>query len=347
VWSAHDLNYRTADSPVYSGIKATKGKRDYMEDRSFYATWVVPCRNPTIPELWRRYEAYGVLDGHGGSDAVDYVKLWLPWILAQYVSSNLCNAKNNSSLPVAGALGTVIQRAFVALQEQMRAFNDSIPVVESRPFESTGTTVCMLLRNARYAYVTNLGDSRALVCMKGTAKKGTTTQRVWPLTTDHKPNAPKERDRIKGLGGEISADDASATVCRVEPVGLSTSRSLGDLDSRVLPNQRVLPRGTYLVSPVPDVTVLDLSRMQQDGGGYLIFGTDGLWDVVDNAKACQTVFAANNALDAARSLAALATRLGTFDNVTAMVVPVTSAFGKIPLVVRNAITNRKVTLRVK
>jgi len=309
--TAAPLRYETADAPPGAGAHAIQGRREYMEDRTFYATWIVPCENPTIPEAARRYEAFGVLDGHGGSQAVDYAKRWLPWILAQHVSAAL----RRRDAPPRGLLPRVIERSFVALQEQMRVYNDA-SVERRRFFDVCGTTASVMLRNARYAYVANLGDSRTIACVRGPAG----TPRAVALTKDHKPNGRAERARILRLGGAVAPDGPHTW--RVEPVGLATSRSLGDLDSRQLPNGSRLHPGTYLVSPQPDVTILDLRVLRTKGtSGCFVFATDGLWDDLSNDEACRIACAARGPRSAARQLVQAAYKKGSGDNITALVVP--------------------------
>lgn len=311
--------YRVANAPTGAGLCALKGGREYMEDRTFYATWVVPTQNRTIPESARTYELYGVLDGHGGDFAVKYVQRWLPWIVAQYV----CVALHAHGVPPPNTLSRTLQRAFVSLQEQMRVYNDTyLRTGGVDGFDVCGTTVCVMLRNARYGYVANLGDSRAILCIE--KKEKSVTGHVVALTADHKPNGKKEKERILALGGTIALD--GPVTWRVEPVGLATSRSLGDLDSRILPNGKHLPRGVYLVSPLPDITVVDLSVLARPSSGVvsasLVFATDGVWDDIDSPSACRIVNGAKGAHSAARALAQAALAKGSQDNITALVVPV-------------------------
>jgi len=320
------LRYKTADAPPGAGVHAIQGRREYMEDRTFYASWTVPGGNPTIPAAARRYEAFGVLDGHGGSQAVDYAKRWLPWILAQHVSAAL----GGRDVPPRGLMKRVIERSFVALQEQMRVYNDA-SAERRRFFDVCGTTASIMLRNARYAYVANLGDSRTVACIRGGGGAGAPPKAV-ALTRDHKPNGKAERARILRLGGAVALDGPHTW--RVEPVGLATSRSLGDLDSRQLPNGGRLDHGAYLVSPQPDVTILDLRTLQTKGtAGCFVFATDGLWDDLSNDEACCIACGARGPQAAARLLVQTAYKKGSEDNITALVVP----FGSPAAAVRRAL----------
>jgi serine/threonine protein phosphatase PrpC len=62
-------------------------------------------------------------------------------------------------------------------------------------------------------YVANIGDSRAVLCRNG--------QPV-PLSTDHKPDLPSERNRIEKAGGFVTDGRVNGT--------LNLSRSFGDFE---------------------------------------------------------------------------------------------------------------------
>ncbi|GFP88919.1 probable protein phosphatase 2c 8 [Phtheirospermum japonicum] len=122
-----------------------------------------------------------------------------------------------------------------------------------------GSTAVVVLVGKEDVVVANCGDSRAVLYRN---------QVVLPLSHDHKPEREDEKERIEAAGGKI--------VCwngwRVEGV-LSTSRSLGD---------------HYLkpyVTSEPEVTVLERSDMDD----FLIIGSDGLFDVMSNERACKVV----------------------------------------------------------
>lgn len=86
--------------------------------------------------------------------------------------------------------------------------------------------------------------------------------------------------------------------------GLNLSRALGDFHYRDgVPCQ-------------PDV----VERRLTDDDLLLVLGTDGLWDVLSNERACAIALRHSEPADAARVLVETALEVGSSDNVTALVV---------------------------
>lgn len=80
------------------------------------------------------------------------------------------------------------------------------------PGSSSGCTAVVALLVGTDLYVANAGDSRCVVCRKGTAE---------PMSFDHKPEDKIEHDRIVNAGGRVTEDG------RVNG-GLNLSRAIGD-----------------------------------------------------------------------------------------------------------------------
>ncbi|EFX61264.1 hypothetical protein DAPPUDRAFT_16550, partial [Daphnia pulex] len=74
-----------------------------------------------------------------------------------------------------------------------------------------GTTAIVLLVTKHRFYVANIGDSRAVLSRSDTAV---------PLSTDHKPDLPSERNRIEKAGGYVKEGRVNGS--------LGLSRSFGD-----------------------------------------------------------------------------------------------------------------------
>ena len=286
-------DYKTAEAPPGASVHGIQGRRSSMEDETFYAAWYVNSSNPTIPISHKKVTVYGVMDGHGGAQASKFAKKWLPWMLAHYIDPTTSE----------NTIKRQITDSFLRLQNFMRQYSDYHKGI----FEHQGTTVSMFLLTHDRLFCINAGDSRCVLC------RGT---RVKPLSRDHKPTDPTEYRRIYSLGGAVSQERND--VPRVEPIGLATSRSLGDLDSRHRVDGQTLPPGTYLVSPIPDIVTMSRSRIPNTD--VAILACDGLWDVMSNTNACR--LASHVGVDkAARALVATAYRDGSTDNISVMVVP--------------------------
>ena len=63
-----------------------------------------------------------------------------------------------------------------------------------------GCTCCMCLVQRHSIIMANVGDSRVVLCQNGLAV---------PLSVDHKPNLPIERERIMRAGGTVEQQEFS------------------------------------------------------------------------------------------------------------------------------------------
>lgn len=92
---------------------------------------------------------------------------------------------------------------------------------------------------SKTVYCANAGDSRAILSAGGKAQA---------LSTDHKPNNPRERQRIQKAGSFVSADG------RVEG-NLNLSRAIGDLEYKRRPRIRLQDQP---ITSLPDVKTAKL-----------------------------------------------------------------------------------------
>ena len=155
----------------------------------------------------------------------------------------------------------------------------------------TATTALLLGTDL---YVANAGDSRAVLCRRGDAPG-------MPLSVDHKPSVPSEAARIKARGGTVVTP---ARGCARINGSLATSRGFGDKSF------------TKYITAEPDIR----HRKLEAGDDFLILATDGLWDVLSNEQAATIVLTSPTVAAAARALTAEAWRLGSLDNITALVI---------------------------
>lgn len=119
--------------------------------------------------------------------------------------------------------------------------------------------VTALIQN-REMVVSNLGDCRAVLCRGGVAEA---------LTTDHRAGRDDERERIENQGGYV---EFYRGAWRVHGI-LAISRSIGDAHLK-----------KWVVAE-PETRVLDLEQDME----FLVLASDGLWDVVSNQEAVDTV----------------------------------------------------------
>jgi serine/threonine protein phosphatase PrpC len=188
----------------------------------------------------------------------------------------------------------------------------------------SGATGVVVVRIGETLYAAHCGDSRAVMCRGGEPLR---------LTEDHKPNLPRERQRVEALGGRV--DFARCWRVIVDPgdgrpaSGLAVSRSFGDPDFK---------QPLHLVTATPDV----MRERLAPEDSFFVLASDGLWDVMSDKEACDIVAARLNAdgvrhrvqtngshgngdeergaaVRAAEALVQASLEAGTMDNVTAVV----------------------------
>jgi protein phosphatase 2C len=124
--------------------------------------------------------------------------------------------------------------------------------------DEIGCTATIVLFNTVLTTVSvgNCGDSRAIVLHRD--------GKVNVLTTDHRPDSQQssESKRIRALGGKVTSVSG---VLRVNG-NLNLTRSLGDNYMKPF------------ISSEPALFKYTLTATEK----YIVVGTDGLWDVVEN-----------------------------------------------------------------
>ena len=146
------------------------------------------------------------------------------------------------------------------------------------PIFSGTTAVVMLLCND-ILYVSNVGDSRAVLGEINNNNK----INFMNLTTDHKPDKPSERQRIESFGGHVSdppipGHTARAWSCKERiGLGLAMSRSIGDF---ALKSSGVIA--------LPEITMHPIAK-NHNQQQFIILASDGVWDFVSSQEAVNAV----------------------------------------------------------
>jgi len=180
-----------------------------------------------------------------------------------------------------------LQEAFMETNQRMK--NDDV---------RGGTTAIVMLFLGDSGYIANAGDSRAVLCQDGVARR---------VSTDHKPDLPSESKRIKELGGTITTTvDASGKVTSRVCYQLAVARALGDF--QLEPFITALPevQGPY--------------SLQADNCSFMIMACDGLWDVVSDQEAVSLIASIDDPEKAALKLRDTALDKGSEDNVSVVVI---------------------------
>ncbi|CAJ2671586.1 unnamed protein product [Trifolium pratense] len=219
----------------------------------------------------------GVYDGHGGVEA------------SLYVLNNLFNNLLRFAHDNDNAIAEATLREAVADTE--RRFFDYVlnNIVQIRTIGKVGTCCLAGVLWKGVLYIANLGDSRAVI--------GSVVNRrvsAVQLTTDHNCNDPVIREELVSLHPGDDTIVMEKNGWRVKGI-IMVSRSIGDaylkrppfLLPASFPSYEKVPdpfeRG--VVSAEPEM----LTRVIEETDKFLIFASDGLWELMSNDQAVQIV----------------------------------------------------------
>lgn len=263
-----------------AGWCGLQGRRAYMEDLNV-ATWVVlpaavsaddtaPLAGEALASSVVAAQYYGVFDGHGGTGAAAFAAEFLHSHIAAAIGRLAGPAASNNTL-LRGALHDAFADHEAAWRRTAAARNDT---------SGCTATVAMLMPTqlrrgiaSRRLLVAHLGDSRAVRCC---AADGRAIQ----LTVDHTPYNAEEYARVEAAGGFVEMNG----VLRVQG-RLAVTRSFGDPSLRQYLS--VAPHVVFDQLEVPEASTSHNNSM--DDAGFIILGSDGLWETLSNDDAVAVV----------------------------------------------------------
>ncbi|KAK4299071.1 hypothetical protein Pmani_028623 [Petrolisthes manimaculis] len=246
-----------------------QGDRKYMEDE-FQVAYQRTHDKKDI-----EYAFFGIFDGHGGKEAAHFAK---DHLMDNIVSLRAFWSDNDEDVL------TAIKEGFLQTHLAMWKVLDQWPRTASGWPSTSGTTASVAFIRRQKIYIGHVGDSGIVLGYEDQSG-------AWhgqALTRDHKPESVAEKARIAESGGKVIIKSGvprvvwnrpksghQGPVRRSTPMDeipfLAVARSLGDLWSYNATNDQ------FVVSPEPDVYVMSIDITQHR---CLIFGTDGLWNVL-------------------------------------------------------------------
>lgn len=238
---------------------------------------------------------FGVYDGHGGRQIVDFLETALENNIVEELRQ-----KDDADMPER------LARAFLITDMQSRRADITT---------SGATAVSVIIKrdeatNSKIMYCANVGDSRAvLACREKVSRNGGASDWAYVgkrLSYDHRAEDEAEQKRIKDAGGFI---------IRQRVLGiLAVSRAFGDHGMK------------DFVTANPHVS--QVTMKSPDEHPFLIIACDGVWDVFTDQEAVTFLLeqfskATDRAVteqEAAKLLVLAAIERGSADNITAIVV---------------------------
>ncbi|EAW25676.1 PP2C family serine/threonine-protein phosphatase [Aspergillus fischeri NRRL 181] len=213
---------------------------------------------------------FAVFDGHGSRKVAQHAK--------QHIRELLFEGNALQAGRYEDAIRQAIQKEEETLLEECQEGEDK--------FAISGSTASVVIVNLNKGVmvVGNLGDSHVLM---GECDITGQLETVHRLTQDHKPDSPKEKERIEDAGGVVNYESETARIG-----ALNMSRALGDLQYKnPLNNDTAGPsttgqelaamtpsieQGNFL-STEPAIIRVDL---RQDRRYILALTTDGVTNVL-------------------------------------------------------------------
>lgn len=249
---------------------------------------------------------FAVFDGHGGREAADFARDHL-WDLLK--SQRGFWSKDHSEVCAA------LRKGFVACHHAMWKKLPEWPKTLTGLPSTSGTTASIVVIRGVHMYVAHVGDSAVVLGVKD--NDSDIKLQALEVTQDHKPELPKEKERIERLGGSVMKKSGVNRVVWKRPrlthngpvrrstvidqiPFLAVARALGDLWSYDFYS------GEFVVSPEPDTTMVTLDPKRHR---YIILGSDGLWNMMPPKNAVNMCYSHDKMMGPKGM--SCATRLGT------------------------------------
>jgi serine/threonine protein phosphatase PrpC len=252
---------RDQEEPVPWVACSMRGWRPAMEDAH-----IVSMLDPAVfPDVG----LFAVLDGHGGAE------------VSQLVSKLLCReveslGRRQLAKGVPPSVNEALEQALPRLDSKLRRgplWLGRLLRGASHPFAGVGSTACVAAVDfsKQEIVVANIGDSRAILVRDG---------KDIPLSEDHKPENPEEKERIENAGGRV---ERRGPCCRIDG-NLNLSRAFGDFHLKA---NSALPADKQKVIAFPDMKV---ERYRSSPQELLVVGCDGLFEKKSNADIARLVW---------------------------------------------------------
>lgn len=203
------------------------------------------------------YYAFGVLDGHGNSGKE----------ASNSASDNIQKYFDKSKKKIMKLESFKSRETFLK-----EVFADTEKTLKSSgiDYSASGTCCVFVFIKDNILTISNLGDSRAVLCRIGKEKAAI------ELSWDQKPTRKDEKERILASGGKIERLNFNGEYVgpfRVwadeEGPGIAMSRTLGDFQAKKI----------GLIS-IPEIDHLWIKTRDK----FIVLASDGVWDVMSSAE---------------------------------------------------------------
>lgn len=215
---------------------------------------------------------FGVMDGHGANGHLvsDYVK---KGISAYFTNKDLYITKNNKIISPELIYKKLSSKDNFIIKNFFNDLNEELLTKAKFDVHFSGTTCVMIYQIDKKLICSNIGDSRAIVVTCDSTGNYFSEQ----LSYDHKPDNPKEKERILEKGGVLAPFKDEIDIGGPLRVWVKDENYPGIAISRTLGDDVAHSVG---VSSVPDIITKDITGEMC----FLVVASDGVWEFLSNDK---------------------------------------------------------------
>ncbi|KAG6427684.1 hypothetical protein SASPL_111930 [Salvia splendens] len=280
-------------------LRGDAGARVRLEGSSKYVSMYTQQGRKGVNQdamtVWERFSGErdmffcGVFDGHGpaGHRVSHYVRDFLPAKISQLYRDPTAADDDEDNDDDEGH--NPLFRSWKACLT--KCFHDMDNLLEKESSVEcycSGTTSVCVLKKGEHLIISNLGDSRAVLCKRGDSNEAVAEQ----LTVDLKPNVPSEAKRIISRRGRVQAMEEEQNVYRIwmpdeDCPGLAMARAFGDFCLK-----------DYGLISTPVVSYRKLTERDE----FVVLATDGIWDALSNEEVVEIVASVGDRSMAAQTL---------------------------------------------
>lgn len=215
---------------------------------------------------------FGVMDGHGANGHLvsDYVK---QGISTYFTNKDLYITKNNKIITPELIYKKLSSKDNFIIKNFFNDLNEELLTKAKFDVHFSGTTCVMIYQIDKKLICSNIGDSRAIVVTCDSTGNYFSEQ----LSYDHKPENPKEKERILEKGGVLAPFNDEIDIGGPLRVWVKDEKYPGIAISRTLGDDVAHSVG---VSCVPDIITKDITGEMC----FLVIASDGVWEFLSNDK---------------------------------------------------------------
>ena len=225
----------------------------------------------------KHFDIFGVFDGHGtnGHFVSNFIKISITNFFSKekhFTKKSEGYDSDEINLTIPSIYKTLTRKNFKII----KTFFDNVEadlLKQKFDIHFSGSTCVLIFRTGNKLICANVGDSRAILV---------TSNAIEPLSYDHKPNLPKEKERIVSRGGSVKPcddDEGDDAVMRVwvkgeNYPGIAVSRTIGDEVAK-----------SVGVEHSPEIIETTLTGNEQ----FIVVASDGIWEFLSNDKVKELV----------------------------------------------------------